>query len=699
MAFKKILNKTIAILVISTFLFCPSLSALPLSNSSSARLAGTCLAPSLNLQSVDLQQALLRQNKRWVNTLDELKTLHPEVYDKVIEFRTLLAEIVPSIPEIELADRKGVNDVVVKEGMTFGDLKRQYQELNDMVEKVAVPKEIPPFSDEELSDDLLEQKQLSIEFIQNYINNNSQLTEKQKEILGRWASYSLLYQLAHVIDTSPAQERALLYARVRGGFKEIVGKVIQYYKMIQDGQVNPDGKLSLRLSPDDTTTKVEAELIKNPDGSYRKMVVPTFPLKSDPFHFGQIITMLNNLIACKADKYIILLDNFDPRKESLTSIILREIQVKIMVNLLNELFDNKEVVIYSPWMKDDHTFDRSGEHVLEEEGGLIDLNLQEKPDLLDFIVPSHGAGGDHARVLYPEEKEGAGIDSFGRFAWMVYALAQKHNLSSDSYWQEFTNWRSGEGSSDLLNRVVEFIIAGIPDMPKVEIVTEKQNLNVSSTDLRENYIWALVPYEIAKFLALIHGSRWENSEEVSENETKNQHIIAEQVIDYIRDSLNYMRGDLEAVQVRQILDLLKSARGLALEEIDRFISFNRDALMSLQMNNKNKGKIDLSKYEKSPFIFTWESNDVKRDIKRIEALRNLLSKYVDNLWEKHKNDSDFVLPTSTKYKIELAEEFGLRGVEKRTNEFPVNIIFSMEEFLKLKRRLNESNMLRVEMAI
>ena len=607
--------KLISILLIHGIILC---------SSSVLCLAESYLSPSVKVQNGDLQQSI----EGYTATTDNLEELSQIDPDLVQEMEQASAELKQFVKTASLSDSQDpTNEVMIRFKTVFTNIEARL-----MSRSRTLPQKTN-YSSTELSLDMKEQTKITAELIDE-IKNNPKLNSKQKEILLRWASYSLNVFLPLLAMTESVEDTALLYARLREGISDIMNLVIQYDQMIKNGEVNPDA-VNVQIAPDDERN-VKFEKVTLPDGTQRRCRIVSFPAKNDPFHLGHVITILNALVYGKADKVIHEVDNFDYRKPSLTMLVLREITAEIGTDLINQMFE-KVAVVYAPCMRIDQTLQPDGEHILPL---LVKRNAQASMDAVNNAEWFHLAGGDHQAVTYKPDNKVTTLDSAGKIAFLKGLTARELSLEAGAVKMGVVfNGRPGETAPELLT-------AGQIDMIGIPLINSVQRLQVSSTDLRDKAIWAFLPYEIAVLAKILHVPRWENSDDVNQSvEQEQQQKIAEAVIDYLKEVIP--QG---AIDEDHFNTLLTGARGFALQEIDTFINFNRDQLLKLTDQSKT---IDLT--EKYNYSWTVVSQDFS--IRRIKTLRNVLFEKVRQLWNSEKDSSDNTLPISAKISKQIVKQF------------------------------------------
>ncbi|MCP4650005.1 MAG: hypothetical protein GY853_08015 [PVC group bacterium] len=572
------------------------------------------LSPRFNMQSDEFKKTV-GEYSQTTDSLEELKEIDPqliqEMDDVSREFKAFLKTIT-------------IEEARNPENQKLQEFKKRFTDAeNRLRERSQTRPQKSEYSKEEMSLDMANQRRLCEELI-NDIKTHEKLTDKQKETLVRWSSYSLNGVLPYSLIDGTPEENAFLYARLREGFRDIVNLIVQYSEMLKTGEVNPDA-VKLRVSPEDNTSEVRFDKVTLPDGTVRRSRVISFPAKNDPGHLGHIITILNGLVSGKADKFITEIDNFDHRKSTLTSLVLRQLTAQIMTGLINDMFD-KEVVVYSPWMRQDHTFQPDGEHILPL---IIEHNARVTLNAVTNVDWKHGAGGDHQGHTYTPKKS-AILDCIGKVMLLREKLRGRLGLGEkDLSMGNFFNGRPGETASELL-------IAGQKYMSGNSIVTSVQRLQVSSTDLRDKGIWSFLPYEIAVLAKILHVPRWEDPALVGEKEQQQQMNTAKDMIEYLKKIIPQVNKNIDT---KKIKDMLKGARGLALQEIDTFINFNRDQLLKLA---DGESHVDLyNQYE-----YGWVVQDKNYSIVRVEAIRALLFDKVEELWETESSQMDNVFPVA-----------------------------------------------------
>ncbi|MBU1043899.1 MAG: hypothetical protein KJ915_05820 [Candidatus Omnitrophica bacterium] len=558
-----------------------------------------------------------------VDTLDGLKAVHPDIYEEIAGLKKTYSSWVRDNYESVLQDQpklKNDHSVVVAMKGLLNPLEERIQ--NQLSKTVS---EGIQFTAEELSEEMSQQKKNNEKLFKE-ISDSVDLSQKQKGILSRWLAYSLKTQLPLATIEMTAQQRAQYYARMRAGFREIMTGVIAYSKMLKNGEVNPDA-VQLRYSPNDEMTDVRIDKVKTPDGKTRRANITSFPGKDDPKHLGHIIAALNGLVDGKTDKMIMLVDNFDYRKASMTSLVLREAQAKWGAEMLNALF-GKEVAVYSPWMSEDRTLAPDGEHVLPL---IIEHNFKaNRLDVVYNAVWRHLAGGDHQHFAYSDKKD-AGLDTISKITWIKNELIKKLKISDPKALKMGINFngRPGEVASKLLTKVQEEISGLI-------IISSVQGLQVSSTEVRDNYIWALLPLPVAQYLEDINSPRWQLKDSMAvdyekgrglKNYIQQQEAITAKVIAYTKEVMDNEINDPEQIK-QKIAGLLAGADGIGLQEIDRFISSIRDALLRAPQGSSS---IDLEEVYGYDYSLTF--SDADSAIKRIEQIRAGLFDYVDMRWE------------------------------------------------------------------
>ncbi len=638
--------KVISSLILQIFIATTIMPAYAFVNTKA--IEGSYLAPEFTIQTNDFQSGVDAKIKdenaltNKVDTLDELESNHSDLYREIQELKKEFEEYVRTVDEAEIQDQPNQTN---KHEIILA-MKKELNSLEYQIKKISKTEpEETIFTAEELSKSVSKQNENNDKLL-GEIKNSTDLNQVQKNIITRWATYSLKTELPLATIDMSDEERAEYFARIRAGLREIMVGIVAYSKMLKLGEVNPDA-VQLRTSPNDNTAEVKIGMVNTPDGQRRANIV-SFPGKDDSKHLGHIITALNVLVDGKTDKLIMEVDNFDYRKKSMTSLVLREVQGKWGAKILNELF-GKEVVVYSPWMKEDRTLAPDGEHILPL---IIEHNFKANPwGVINNAVWKHLAGSDHQRVVYPENKD-AGLDTIGKVKWIRKEVVkilkkllnelevnnpQKLRLPSDveklGMGAHF-NGRPGEVASELLTAVQAYISG-------LKITTSVQGFHVSSSEVRERNIWALGPEEISRYMDWISSTRWQFEDSMGvdyEKEgglkryKKGQEAIAAKVINYTKGIM--AQTSVNDTQIEQeMAKLLNGSKGIALQTADRFLSSIRDALLRLPEGTK---QIDLKQdydYDYSLYI-----SDRDLSIKRVETIREQLFDYVGKQWEIAQND-------------------------------------------------------------
>ena len=338
--------------------------------------------------------------------------------------------------------------------------------------------------------------------------------------------------------------------------------------MIKQGEINPED------------ARLENDLSLSIRDGVKTVSLGFAPQKHDPPHVGHFEAVQNWIRRQKVARVYYILDKLDFRKEELSSIYLREPQIKTMIER-----GMAPSIQYLPVMENDkRLWGGVGEQTFLY--FLVPEIVKKNQDIienLETIRLGYQAGVDHMQMYYKDE-DGNPIltkpdvpkyfyDYFKNILETEKGLLRELLYEGKLKIPLFFSGRDADRkkfSSEELQEVIDEV-SSLTDKngkPIIEITYKYQAASISSTEIRKDHHYWKVPYLVLQWIMALEFPRW--GYQPSQEKKQEQKRVAD---DLTTEFQKFLSGEKTP---EEIISLLKTeitdATGMAVDQFDKYLN-------------------------------------------------------------------------------------------------------------------------------